>query len=338
MRSPLAIRVLSSMTPLSTVFGWGSDEGETLKVCSRFGSYVHASDWASNLATLSSYELPQLHQQQPPPSYHPPATWATLTRSPTNDQHTLGQTESDSDTQATPSPVHTVCFLMTDGDNIQWLLNNFVTDAAWWNATARGQVPIGWTLSPALIDLSPPTAFYLYQTRTANDYFVAAPSGVGYADPDIYSSADLAAFTNLTTAYMARGDLAILNVIGSSYSATAAATLLSAPGIEALFWYDYSSYSALNGSIQWVNAKPVIGGRFQLWTGVFDDPQQLVHDLSRQAADPTSAAGYSLIPVHVWTNTVADVVAVAEQLAALGGFEILLPDAFVAKIVALVDH
>ncbi len=55
--------------------------------------YIHAADWAPNLATYTAFYAPMLGQPHVPQP-------------------------------ATPNK-HTVTFLMTDGDNVQWLLNSF---------------------------------------------------------------------------------------------------------------------------------------------------------------------------------------------------------------------
>ena len=51
-------------------------------------------------------------------------------------------------------------------------------------------------------------------------------------------------------------------------------------------------------------------------------------------ADPSSPDGYSLIPVHVWTNTVADAATVARELnAKQGRYDVVSPREFVDRIV-----
>ena len=73
--------------------------------------------------------------------------------------------------------VHTVCFVMSDGDNIQWLLNWFITDNRWFGNNNRGQLDIGWTISPALSELAPTVMSKIYETASntafGKDYFVA---------------------------------------------------------------------------------------------------------------------------------------------------------------------
>ena len=45
------------------MFGWGPTEGNTVDTLSQFGSYIHASDFANNLATLSAFQVQCLQQQ-----------------------------------------------------------------------------------------------------------------------------------------------------------------------------------------------------------------------------------------------------------------------------------
>jgi hypothetical protein len=314
MVSVLSLTVLSSVNPPAAVLGWGSNEGETVAAVSVFGGYVHASDWSKNLDVLSSFEIQQLSQPYvaPPPE-------------PTE-------------------PVHTVCFLMTDGDNIQWLENGFAIDPNFWASPDRGKVGLGWTVSPALIDLAPTIAQYLYSTIAANnasshDYFVAGPSGIGYSNPDLWKSPSLLeSFIEATSALAKRMDFGIVNILGQAYSEPAAAQFLADDNIDALFWYNYDNYAGLNGEITWVNGKPVIGARLQLWTGTFDDPASLVFKLALQSKNRSSSAGYSLIDAHVWSDNVTNVRIVEDALGQLGGFRIVTPEQFVKDVVANVPH
>jgi hypothetical protein len=61
----------------------------------------------------------------------------------------------------------------------------------------------------------------------------------------------------------------------------------------------------------------------------------LVSTLQTLPKDPSDPNSYSLIPVHAWSHNYSDVVEAARQLEALGGFEILRPDQFVAKLVRM---
>ena len=53
-----------------------------------------------------------------------------------------------------------------------------------WNNSDRGKVPMGWTLSPAMVDAMPGALNYYHQTSTDNDVLISGPSGYGYAYPN----------------------------------------------------------------------------------------------------------------------------------------------------------
>jgi len=74
--------------------------------------------------------------------------------------------------------VHTVAFVMSDGDNIQWLQGGWRSDE-WYGSPDRGAVPIGWTFAPAMESLAPVILDWAKSNATANDTFVAGPSGAG---------------------------------------------------------------------------------------------------------------------------------------------------------------
>jgi hypothetical protein len=52
--SPLSRSVLSQLSGPAAVFGWGPTEGDTVDTLSSVGAFIHASDFAPNLATLSA--------------------------------------------------------------------------------------------------------------------------------------------------------------------------------------------------------------------------------------------------------------------------------------------
>lgn len=316
MSSPFSQQVLSSTTSPAAMFGWGASEDETVAAGAEYGVFVHGSDWARNLATLSNFDVKEDFKQKRRPAP------AALRVAPA---------------------VHSVCFVMTDGDNIQWLLNGFTSDPRWWGSPDRGHVSLGWTLSPALRDLASIVMQYLYTTASngtsGQDEFIAGVSGLGYTFPDqMHSATDLQQFVQLTGEYVAADDLRHVNVLAEQYSTSAAEAYTANPSIDSVIWYDYASYSALNGNITFLNSKPVIGARLQLWTGVFESPATLLAKLLLQAKDPTSPAGYSLVPVHVWSNNVTEVRGVADALAAAGGFQVLTPTQFVDAVLVNLPH
>jgi hypothetical protein len=73
-----------------------------------------------------------------------------------------------------------------------------------WDDPARGQVPLGWSISVLLLDIAPGMLSYFQRTQTENDLLVAGPSGAGYTYPAVWPLADLQGFTKRSGGYMQR--------------------------------------------------------------------------------------------------------------------------------------
>jgi hypothetical protein len=298
--SVLTNNVFSEMNANSVLFGWGDSEFTFVRNSSSYSIMVHPADWANNLSTLTNFST------------------ETVQHSHIENIEVLDN-------------VHTVCFVMTDGDNIQWLLNDFATSDNWFGSPNRSNVKLGWTISPALSELAPTVLKYLYgiadTSDLGKDYFIAGPSGLGYIFPEEYDS--LYTYVELMNQYMKKADLKIVNVIGNSSSEQYIGPYLEQDNVDALFYYEYSHYSGLAGKIDWINDKPVIGGRYNLWDG-FESPSSLAAKLNTLSKDIHSEDGYSLIPVHVWSNNVDSVISCVRKLNA--DVRVVTPDEFVKLI------
>lgn len=304
--SDLTNRIFSMMQPNSALLGWGDDEVKLVEKASKNSIFVNPGDWALNLSTLSNFEKETKQQKH------------------NNSPEVIEN-------------VHTVCFLVTDGDNIIWLLNDFATNPNWFGSPNRNKVKIGWTMSPAMSELAPTVLNYFYnsadQSEVGRDYFVASSSGQGYMYPDLYGS--LNSYTNQLNEYMKKADLKILNIIGNSMDDQYLIPYLNRSNIDAVFYYYFSDYAGGKGEIKWINSKPVITGRYKLWEG-FETPSSIAAKLNNLSTDIHSVDGYSLIPVHIWSMGVDQIVECAGLLN--DNVRIVTPDEFVALLEQNVQH
>ena len=298
--SSLTTDALARMNDNSVLLGWGDSEYYLVETASNHSLQVHPADWARNLSVYSNFE-------------------AT----------TIQNTHADS--VISGEDVHTVCFVMSDGDNVQWLLNDFSTNPNWYGSPNRGQVDIGWTMSPAMCELAPAVLKHFYDNAANNpngqDYFIAGPSGLGYNFPNL--SPSITSATALLNEYMGKADLNIVNILGTSNDEAYMAPYLLQPNIDALFYYDYFNYSALNGSITFVNNKPIIGSRYNFWDG-FESVASLAQNINALPKDAYSSDGYSLIATHVWTKSVDSIIACAALLDS--NVIVVTPDEFIKRI------
>jgi len=158
--------------------GWFADEPRGVRLASRAGVLVLPSDLCSNLEIWSGFPAPD-RLRQPPLRALP-----------------LG-------------PMVYVSFTLGEGDNLQYDQHRMFQ---LWQDPARGMVPIGWTISPLLIEAAPSWAQYYYRTATENDEFIAGPSGAGYGYPSLWPADLLAVYLQRTRQMMARMDLRTVQI------------------------------------------------------------------------------------------------------------------------------
>lgn len=306
LNSSISSQVFSGLSPNAALFGWDG-EFNLVKTASQNSIMVHAADYCSNLSVYSNIGVETKQQQ-----------------------HVIDTTVK--------KDVHTVCFLLTDGDNLQWDIGTLYFNSNWFGSEYRKHANIGWTISPAMCEVAPTILKKFYDNAGTKDggrdYFVAGPSGLGYMFPEVYPQ--LESYAKLTNDFMKKSDLSIVNLIGNSMSSTCLTPFASQDQIDAIFFYYYSDYSGGKGKITWINGKPIITGRLTLWKGTFEDPISLSEKINSLSTDITSQSAYSLIPVHVWSTNVSDVVTAISYFNK--NVRVVTPDEFVKLIKKNIAH
>lgn len=268
-----------------TVIGWGLDEHDSVSKASAVGASVVASDWTTNWAILSSGPAP-------PPSTFP-------------------QRPAFADDGRT----RYVAFVLTDGDNVQWTLNDFTTSKFWFAATQRGQIPFTWGIAASALSHTAPDVLRWYQSQaTPNDSFVNY--GDAYAYLDTMQSARP---SSLSTFVAARQPLAhsagvhTAAVFLDDWTRTAAyETFVRAdPDVRALFPVQYSPYAAGAGRVLRTASRdvPVVSAKISLWDlgrndTEFGDPQHVADVLNAWAGSSATNVQdrVAWVPVHAWSK------------------------------------
>ncbi len=103
-----------------------------------------------------------------------------------------------------------VTLIMSDGDNLQADEHAIRNQ---WEDPMRGSVPIGWTLSPALVDLAPNILNWFWENATDNDNLVAGPSGLAYTYPNHWPSDDaITVFAQYTSCYLSQAGMNAITI------------------------------------------------------------------------------------------------------------------------------
>jgi MYXO-CTERM domain-containing protein len=193
---------LSSMDQGSVWMGWWPSEGPGVTEASRYGVATVASDYCSNLT---------LHSGMPRTINVPP-----IPLKPTLQNKIF------------------VGFILSDGDNLQYVEH---LERKLWNDPGRGKVPMGWTMSPAMVDAMPGALDFYWSTATPNDEILSGPSGYGYTYPnDWTNAAQLDQFVTRTESYVEQAGFRIITVwntitggintnVGDSYATNATSLL-----------------------------------------------------------------------------------------------------------------
>lgn len=258
------------------VFGYNNTLGEYQTVLSFSGENIQMvpSDHAYNLSTYSSINLNALTQK----------------------------TEKVSE-EATPN-VHTVCLVLSDGDNLQWYTNDFTTSSKWWSNRNRGSFAMGWGIPSTMIDTAPVASKYLYSKMTAKDEFVLQLSGLGYTFPSRWTKSERDKMAKTLAEYMKRSDISYAEILDDNgFNTQSLSSFTQQDGIDGLFYIDYSNYAGHNGEILWSNGKPIVSARYRLWADLPNSSIEYISNSINSAdTDPSKASSYSFIIVHAWSG------------------------------------
>jgi len=168
---------LASMPAGANFMGWWQNEGSGVQRTSTYGITTIASDWSSNLTVHSG--MPRTVNLKAMPQK-----------------------------PALQNKIY-VAFILSDGDNLQYVEHLM---RKLWNDPGRGQVPMGWTLSPAMLDAMPGALNYYWQSSTDNDNLISGPSGYGYTYPNSWDQAKLNQFVAKTEDYNQRAGFRVVTI------------------------------------------------------------------------------------------------------------------------------
>ncbi len=297
----LYTEALHAMRPGSPILGWGLGmEDEQTGPSSRWGLIQTATNWCVNLAPCSSGKTGLDYPFKP------------FAESPATTQ------KDDPDTRY-------VSFIMTDGDNVQWLMMNFCKGQEaqqYWASPARGKMALGWTVCAAdLLQLCPYTLDYLRDTATPNDDFLLYGGGYYYPDwfgkdrgiPDL-----LAQHARRLNKYMEKCGIHSFALNAQKWDGPEALAAYDTyvremPALNAIFTVQYYPYTAGGGAIKWIPRQgggrvPVISARNAIWAGRGKDPREgtpgrVAEMLNAWAAKPvqTPEDRFAWVIVHCWS-------------------------------------
>jgi len=194
---------------------------------------------------------------------------------------------------------------------------------ALWKDPARGTLPIGWTISPSLVQTAPSLATYYISSMTANDELIAGPSGVGYIYPSQWPQAQLPAFLNVTGQTMQAMKLALIEVLDSGFSQAFVNPALQTTYVDVLAPFGVKGILSGSGQSQstWkkISGVPVLQN-----LGLGDSVSKTVSLIQKASAQ------YLNVYIMAWSMTPTNLQQVVQQLG--NQYQIVKPSSLLAML------
>ncbi len=326
------IQRIFSTFPAGTIhLGWFIDEPNGVKLTSQASMPVLASDFFENLEVWTSVQNVQasnvgtglassvsLGLGQAGASG--PVSSSTLGSITSAAAEPAPSTSSQIVNVAVSTPKAYVSFTISDGDNLQYDQHRM---AALWRDSVRGSIPIGWTISPSLVQTAPSLAEYYISTASPNDELIAGPSGAGYMYPSDWPQAQLTAFLKTTGGLMQAMKLNIIQVLDSGSSQA-----FVNPGLQTSYVNVLAPFGVkgiLSGSGQTQSSwKKISGVPILQNLGLADSVSKTVSLIKNASAQ------YVNVYVMAWTMTPTNLQQVVQQLG--NQYEIVKPSILLGMI------
>jgi hypothetical protein len=125
-----------------------------------------------------------------------------------------------------------VCYLWSDGDNIQ-----FDQNGLWsmWRDPARGSIPVGTPINPGLQELNTPLMDYFYDNKKPNDELISGPNGFQFIYTVFYNMSLYPAWLELNKRWLADAGFHSGSIWWTTYPTPAFEEYTRSCGLEGLF-------------------------------------------------------------------------------------------------------
>jgi hypothetical protein len=288
-------RIMQWVNPISPVVGWNHGEEHVFtRLASQYGLFNTASDWASNLISLSAG-----------------ASRADFQKVNKVDPNTIDFEKEGN--------FHS--FVMSDGDNMQWTIGSFIDSRKFWGNASHGEYPLGFSSCPINLSLMAPDVLdELCRTQPEQTTIIEYGPG-GYQFPDIFGEKRKnqkevqRQFAQKINRHMQRTGTTVLGFIGVDIRSQDAieAYQIYAEEIENLtgmLGVQYAPYHGGEGDVIWVENKegleiPVVTARYSLWKDLdFDERggnvKKVANVINSDVEGKTDVMNWTI--VHAWSN------------------------------------
>ena len=282
--------VLAWLQPNVPVYGWeqGVSEDQFVARISKSGHPMIPCDWSYNhsLTSLLYTECQQPVQAQ---SFNPKLI--------------------DFDKKR-----NYVSFFLSDGDNIQWMMQDFAT--SFYDVPEAIEVKMSYGLPVSTLSMMAPAQLHNLMNLRRDECSVLEMLGGGYYYIDAYSqnnnrNDNLKVAAERLAVSMRRYHVGLLGVMAMDVKSVASKEAYQAfvdanDRLEGIIALQYSPYAGGGGEVFWVTNKngydiPVITVRYSLWDRIHEREGSPDFIASKLKAEP-QVESFSAICVHAWSR------------------------------------
>ena len=292
--------ILEWIEPLSPVVGWNEGpEAGHIRPCTEYGLINTVSDFCMNLPMLSCADQ-------------------------SGERLSFRKLNPKSIDWNSDKPVHS--FVMSDGDNLQWMMGSFISSKEYWRSRYSSSIPMNYTtcaVNLSMTAVDPLAALVAGQPRKGS----VIEYGGGYYYPDLFACRRgearedlLRALARKVNTHMKRTGTSVLAFICMDMFSGAAKDAYrifaeEIDGLLGILTLQYSPYNRGDGKLLWVNGKngfdvPICSARYQIWANLdipgSGNPQKVAIDINEDAGDADSPV-MSWTIVHAWSRYIKDV-------------------------------
>lgn len=207
-----------------------------------------------------------------------------------------------------------VSFFLSDGDNIQWMMQDFA--ARYYNVPEASKVKMGYGLPVSTLAMMAPAQLGSLMNLQEPCCSVLEVLGGGYYYVDTYSQnnnrkANLKIAARRLATHMRRHDVRLLGVMAMDVKSPAAKEAYQAyvdanDRLEGIIALQYSPYAGGEGDVFWFTNKvgydiPVITVKYSIWDRTHEregSPAFIASQLKDNAPDES----FSTVCVHAWSS------------------------------------
>jgi len=291
----------------SPSFGWGAvadtvlDEGKLNTQTSVAGAFHIPSDWCKDLSVFAAIQVPVQQKSKP--------------------------------AVVVEENVHYVTILLSDGDNLQWMMTDY-SGPQWFSNAHRGEFAMGWMIPPAMADLAPLILREYYNNATSGDRFIAGNSGNGVLYPTRCHWTDM--HMNRSAGLFSRADITSMVIQDWGWHEDSFHDAAQLEGIQGIFYNDYQLYDLQSGKIMWINDKPAISMTYNYWITAGQEASVISRKINRASRNINSFNGYSVIVVHAWSHGLDDISNMVKNFD--DDIRVVDPDSFLELLSTNITH